>query len=165
MLHAAAARRGGCPIWQVRRLDDEQAAFVAAWRTCSDWRRPGFPLAPRVWLLSGAALVVGAFWLSQTRCFERCSVADRFDGPPLYGNALNIVHAPRGWLVVGAWVAACAILAGHRLWLGARAREYVARGEGHGDEPPVVVSGTAVPLNATTSSDEAGPREEPVMSF
>ena len=58
-----------------------------------------------------------------TRCFERCSVAQPFDGPPLRGNALNIVLAPQGWLVVVAWYTcsgtcmyAMAVQAVHMQW-------------------------------------------------
>ena len=63
-----------------------------------------------------------------TRCFERCSVAQPFDGPPLRGNPLNIVVAPQGWLVVGAWLVACTVLAAYRTWLARRARAAVQRG-------------------------------------
>jgi hypothetical protein len=118
---------------EVRELDQQQEDFVAAWRACSDWRQPGFPRAPRAALLLGDALVVLACALNFVpllRCFERYSVADRFDAPPLEGDALRIIVAPQGWVVIVAWLLACLLLGGYRLWLARRARAYVARGGG-----------------------------------
>ena len=135
---------------EVRRLEREQEATVAAWRARSDWRAPGFPPAAKLALLAGDALVVVACLLTVlTSCFERLSVADRFDAPPLSGNALNVVVAPQGWLVVGAWAAATAILCAYRVWLGRRARETVesARAEAEDAPPPLTaaISSTASP--------------------
>ena len=133
---------------EVRRLDREQEALVAAWRSCSDWRSPNFPPRARLALLIGDGLVVVAFPLTLLHCFERLSVADRFSEPPLNGNALNIVIAPQGWLVVVAWAAATAILCAYRVWLGRRANEAVALAHAEAEDAPP-------PLTAAVSSTSA----------
>jgi hypothetical protein len=147
---------------EVRELDQQQEDFVAAWRACSDWRQPGFPRAPRAALLLGDALVVLACALNFVpllRCFERYSVADRFDAPPLEGDALRIIVAPQGWVVIVAWLLACLLLGGYRLWLARRARAYVARGGGA--EAPGEPLRAPVETHANAGAEAPRPEEEP----
>ena len=151
-----AARLAAMPFdEEVRRLDREQEALVAAWRACSDWRAPGFPPRAKLVLLVGDALVVVACLLTVvTNCFERLSVADRFSEPPLSGNALNVFVAPQGWLVVVASVAATAILLAYRAWLTRRAKETVALAHAEAEDAPPPLTAAI----SSTASSPGGPR-------
>ena len=60
------------------------------------------------------------------RCFARVTVADPFDGAPLYGNPLNVVRGMPGWLVVECFVASLLLLYLHHKWLAAKAQRTAA---------------------------------------
>ena len=68
-------------------------------RDAADWSAPGFPCGARLLLAGGALMIVVACHLSVlTRCFARVTVADPFDGAPIWGDPLNVVHGVQGWV-------------------------------------------------------------------
>jgi hypothetical protein len=107
---------------EVAALDEQQAAYARAWRDASDWRRPSHPLPAKLVAIAAAAVgMLGCHLAVLTRCFVRVSVADEFDGPPLFSNPLRVVNGLKGWAVVGSFAASSALLFAHRRWMAARA--------------------------------------------
>ena len=103
---------------EVRALDEQRAAEASRWRATSDWRRAGYPRAARLTLLAAAVVsMLGCHLATLTRCFERVTVADPFNGAPLYGNPLKVVHGMQGWVVVVCFVGAAVVLYAHQKWL------------------------------------------------
>ena len=67
---------------------------------------------------------------SHAGSFERVTVADPFNGPPLNGNPLGVVRGAPGWAVVGCFVLSYLLLHLHRGWLSRQARAAAGGGVG-----------------------------------
>ena len=73
--------------------------------------------APPASLLSVARGALRVTEEQLIRCFEMVTVADPYDGPPLFGNPLNVVRGLPGWCVIAGFGLSSLLLWAHRKWL------------------------------------------------
>ena len=103
---------------EVAALDEQIRRREEAWRAASDWRRENYPPAAKAVIISAAVIGGMACHLSVLiRCFEMVTVADPYDGPPLFGNPLNVVRGLPGWCVIAGFGLSSLLLWAHRKWL------------------------------------------------
>ena len=143
---------------EVAALDEYNAAFAAAWRDASDWRREGgVPWPARLALVSAAVSIVLACHLTvMLRCFARVTVADPFDAPPINGNPLNVVWGTQGVVVLCCFGYSLAVLFAYRRWLHRQATELMQRQRAWQHALPAAASEPASG-SAAPSSRASGP--------
>ena len=119
-VHAAAIAQ--LPMdTEVAALDDARKAHAAAWRAAADWSHPSYPLAAKLALgLTAFIGVVGCHVSVLAKCFVVVTVADPYDGYPLYGEPLRVIYGAAGWLVIASFVVVTLGWWLHAKWLSCR---------------------------------------------
>jgi len=115
---------------EVEEIDKLDARRTAAWRASTHWSNvKGLPLWPKLVVGTAAAILTLAAWtagLASSRCFVAdFSVADSIHGEPLHGNPLNVILAPVGWMVIGAFVGGWCLRLVYLHWAGRRAESWM----------------------------------------
>ena len=60
-------------------------------------------------------------------CFATVTVADQYDGAPIYSNPLNFMHGLPGYAVMIGFLLSTTSLIGYRCWLGARTKKVLSK--------------------------------------
>mmetsp|Transcript_44733 Transcript_44733/g.89742 ORF Transcript_44733/g.89742 Transcript_44733/m.89742 type:complete len:284 (+) Transcript_44733:106-957(+) len=108
---------------EVEKFEKEQAEYQQVKTAVSSW-----PVLGYVWqsilVLSLVAMTASCaiFVFVPDDCFETIDVTTELSGPPINGNAFNLVKYPMGWLGMGLQIASLVLLLAFRRMQNVRSR-------------------------------------------